>query len=162
MSDLDRILLSMYFPQFDSPINSRFETLFVSISKMEEPLNNKINLSSSKIYPEKIVRNEDKRTSIIIKGIPGDMTKSEIRNIISKYGNINYLFLTKELKKKKNTLMVFLNFINYKTIIPLFMNLRNLRIKKSGIIYKIKIMYSIPQGKQQLIEYMRKNKFYKI
>ena len=162
MSDFDRILLSMYFPQFDSPINSRFETLFVSISKMEEPLNNKINLSSSKIYPEKIVRNEDKRTSIIIKGIPGDMTKSEIRNIISKYGNINYLFLTKELKKKKNTLMVFLNFINYKTIIPLFMNLRNLRIKKSGIIYKIKIMYSIAQGKQQLIEYMRKNKFYKI
>ena len=63
---------------------------------------------------EKIVRNEDKRTSVLIKGIPSDMPKKEIRSLIEKYGNLNYLYITKDLEsfEEKATSVAFINVIN--------------------------------------------------
>ena len=161
MSFLERILLSIYFPQFDCPNESRFNSLFVSIIRKENSLKNKIK-NSIEIYPEKIIRNEDKRTSILIKGIPKDISKDEIRNLIEKYGNINYLYIIKDSKnKEKDTSIAFINVINYKSIISLFMNLRNLKFEKNGKIYNTKIMYSNIQGKQKLGEYIKKKYFFK-
>ena len=161
MSITERIIISMYFPQFHSPNCSRFESFFVSILKKENPLN-KNNNKSKIIYPEKIVRNEDKRTSIIIKGIPMDMSKKEVRNIIEKYGNLNYLYLTKDTASEdNNTSIAYINVINYKSIIPLFMNLRNYKFKKNNNVYNVKIMYSVVQGKKQLKQHIKKNNFYK-
>jgi len=114
--------------------------------------------NSYNIYPEKIIRNEDKRTSIIIKGIPTSMAKSEIRNLVDKYGNINYLYVI--TSSIYNYSIAFINVINYKSIIPLFMNLRNFRIEQSGIKYNLKIMYSIVQGKQELKKYMKNRKIF--
>jgi RNA recognition motif-containing protein len=113
---------------------------------------------SYKIYPEKIIRNEDKRTSIMIKGIPTSMAKSEVRNLVDKYGNINYLYVI--TSSIYNYSIAFINVINYKSIIPLFMNLRNCRIENSGKIYNLKIMYSIVQGKQELKKYMKSRKIF--
>ena len=87
----ERILLLIYFPQFHSPNNSRFESFFESSKEKKKHLN-KNNL---KIFPEKIARSEDKRASIIIKGIPIDMPKSEVRALVNGYGNINYLYIIK-------------------------------------------------------------------
>ena len=116
MNTLEQILLFLYFPQFKSPASSRFEAFFQNISKKELSRKKKANKSKT-IYPEKIVRNEDKRTSLIIKGIPSDIPKKDVRNLIEKYGNINYLYITKDLKNKENkdTSFVFINVINYKT-----------------------------------------------
>ena len=161
MSITERIIISMYFPQFHSPNCSRFESFFVSILKKENPLN-KNNNKSKIIYPEKIVRNEDKRTSIIIKGIPTDMPKKDVRNFIEKYGNLNYLYITKDsTDEEKKTSIAFVNVINYKSIIPLFMNLRNYKIKRDEKIFHIKIMYSFVQGKKQLKQYIKQNHSYK-
>ena len=161
MSFLERIILSIYFPQFDCPTESRFNSLFISINRKENPLKRKLN-NSIEIYPEKIIRSEDKRTSIIIKGIPNDISKDEIRNLIEKYGNINYLYIIKDSKnKEKDTSITFVNVINYRSIISLFMNLRNLKFEKNGKIYNTKIMYSNIQGKQKLGEYIKKKYFYK-
>ena len=161
MSFLERILLLIYFPQFHSPIKSRFESFFATILKNENLLNHKIN-NSELIFPEKIARNEDKRTSIIIKGIPNDMPKSDVRNLLDKFGNINYLYLIKDpINLEQNSSIAFVNVINYKSIIPLFMNLRSLKFIKNGKIYNINIMYSTAQGKKQLIEYLKKNNFFK-
>ncbi len=161
MSISERILISIYFPQFKSPNCSRFESFFVSIIKKGNLLNKNVNKSKI-IYPEKIVRNEDKRTSLIIKGIPMDMSKKDVRNFIEKYGNLNYLYLTKDMTKEgANTSIAYVNVINYKSIIPLFMNLRNFKIKRNDSIYNIKIMYSIVQGKKQLKQYIKKNHFCK-
>ena len=158
---MDQILISLYFPQFKSVNSSRFEFLFVSILKKESPLNNK-NKKSKMIYPEKIVRNEDKRTSIIIKGIPMDMSKKDVRNFIEKFGNLNYLYITKDsTDEEKKTSIAYVNVINYKSIIPLFMNLRNYKFKKKDQIFNIKIMYSFIQGKKQLKQYIKQNHFYK-
>ena len=140
MGFLERILLSLYYPQFKSPLNSRFETLFVSIVKMENPLNKHIHRTNT-IYPEKIARNEDKRTSIVIKGIPKSMSKNEVRNLLDKFGNINFLYIinSQTNENHNNTSIAFVNVINFKSIIPLFMNLRNYKIEKFGKTYNLKI-----------------------
>jgi hypothetical protein len=153
----DQIILSLYYPQFYTPINSRFETFFNSLEKKENNSNAKLNKSKI-IFPEKIARNEDKRTSLLIKGIPDYYSKNDIINYITKFGNINYFFISKNVKNK-NTLIAFINVINYKSIIPIFMNLRNLKFAISGNIYNIEITYSKIQGKQKLKQYIKKNIF---
>ena len=160
MKILDRILLSLYFPQFKSPLNSRFESLFMSIIKMENPLNKDMNRTNI-IYPEKIVQNEDKRTSLEIKGIPKNMSKNEVRNLLDKFGNINFLYIinSPNYENNNNTSIAFVNAINFKSIIPLFMNLRNLKIEKFGKSYNLKINYSSVQGKQKLKEFIKRYKF---
>ena len=162
MGFLERILLSLYYPQFKSPLNSRFETLFVSIIKMKNPLNKHIYRSKT-IYPEKIARNEDKRTSIVIKGIPKNMSKNEVRNLLDKFGNINFLYIINSPtnKNNNNTSIAFVNVINFKSIIPLFMNLRNYKIEKFGKTYNLKISYSSVQGKPKLKELIQQYKFSK-
>ena len=155
----ERILLLLYYPQFNSPSNSRFETLFQSISKKDlSSKKNKINKSRI-INPVKIVQNEDKRTSIVIKGIPPDVSKKEVRNILEKYGNLNYLYITKNINSNEDTSIAYVNVINYKTVIPLFMNLRNYQFNRNGKIYNIKIMYSSIQGKKQLKQYIKNAQF---
>ena len=160
MKILDRILLSLYFPQFKSPLNSRFDSLFMSIIKMENPLNKDMNRTNI-IYPEKIVQNEDKRTSLEIKGIPKNMSKNEVRNLLDKFGNINFLYIinSPNYENNNNTSIAFVNVINFKSIIPLFMNLRNLKIEKFGKSYNLKIYYSSVQGKQKLKEFIKRYKF---
>ena len=156
MSYLERIILLIYFPQFSSPNNSRFESFFLSIVKENKKLNKKIK-NSKIIFPEKIARNEDKRTSIIIKGIPNNLSKSEFKNYLDKFGKSNYFYITKETKNKRNnTSIAFINVINYKSIIPLFMDLRNLNQKNNSDEDNIEISYANIQGKTQLKEYVEK------
>ena len=64
MSIIDKILLQLYFPKFESPSSSRFESLFLFLKKND---GNKKNNISYKIFPERVIRGEDKRTSILIK-----------------------------------------------------------------------------------------------
>ena len=156
MNIIERILIFMYFPQFKSPSRSRFESFFVSILKKENPFHKNINNNSKKIYPEKIVRNEDKRTSIIIKGIPTNMSKKDVRSFIEQYGNLNYLYIAKDPNDlEKKTSIAYVNVINYKSIIPLYMNLRNYKFKIDDKLYDVKIIYSIAQGKKQLKQYIK-------
>ena len=152
---IEKTLLSLYFPQFKSKNCSRFESFFQTIQ------NDDISLGegslSKKIYPDKIISNEDKRTSLKIEGIPTDLTKKEIRNLIEKYGNINYLYVTKNNNKREQlSSIAYVNVINFRTIIPLFMNLRNISFNRNGKLYKLKIMYSSAQGKKQLKQYIKR------
>ena len=159
MGFLERIILLLYFPQFKSPESSRFESFFISIYKKEKKTKKK-KKQTKIIFPEKIIRNEDKRTSLMIKGIPIDISKKEIRNIIEKYGNLNYLYIIKDPKNiEHNTSIAFVNVVNYKSIIPLYMNLRNYKFNKNGIVYNIEIIYSNVQGKEQLNQYVKKINF---
>ena len=160
MEFLERILLLIYFPQFRSPNNSRFESLFQTLKEKDIHFK-KILYKSKNICPEKIARNEDKRTSIIIEGLPSDIYKSDVRNMVEKFGNINFLYIIKDIKNGKKITNAYINFINYKSIIPLFMSLRNLQIERKGKIFSIKIIYSSPQGKENIKEYLKRNNFYK-
>ena len=161
MGFYELIILSLYYPQFYSPVNSRFESFFHSLKKKEKKGNNSNlkNYKSKKIFPEKIARNEDKRTSLVIKGIPDCYSKNDIYDYITKFGNINYFYISKNLKNNKSTLTAFINVINYKSIIPIFMNLRNFKIINGENIYNIEVVYSKIQGKQKLKQYIKKKEF---
>ena len=152
MSILERIIFLIYFPQFKSPTTSRFEGLFLSTSKKENPYYN----TSGIIYPEKIIRNEDKRTSIIIKGFPRDMSKKEVKGFLEKFGNLNYLYIAYDFSSENNSSIAYINFINYKSIISTYMNLRNYELIKNGQAYTFEVMYSNVQGKEKLKKYIKK------
>ena len=163
MSTADRIVLSLYFSEYNSPNTSRFEKFFESMWKKEKYFNKiENNILSSTIYPEKIIRNEDKRTSLMIKGIPTDISKKMVRKFLEQFGNINYLYLMKDDQDNTDSNSIaYINVINYKSIIPLFMSLRTFQKKRNENDSNLEIMYSLPQGKRELKEYIRQIHNYK-
>ena len=85
------------------------------------------------------MQGEDKRTSIVIKNIPKNMKKKEIRKMVEKYGNINFLAISKD-KEKENYVNAYLNAINYKSIVPIYMNLRKINFNYQGNLLNIQIV----------------------
>ena len=146
MNIRDKILIDLYFPEFNSPSSSRFESLFIILNKSNENKNKNI---SYKIFPERIIRGEDKRTSILIKNIPKNIKKKEIRGMVEQFANINFLGITQD-KKIKNFIIAYLNVINYKSIVPIFMGLRKHMFNYNNKEIIIELYYSKIQGKEEL------------
>ena len=142
----EKILLQLYFPNFKSPPSSRFESLFVNINKTNEKQNEN---KSYLIFPERIIRGEDKRTSILIKNIPKNIKKKEIRNLIEQYANINFLGITHD-KNSKSLIVAYLNVINYKTVVPIYMGLRKNTFNYHNKKILAELYYSKFQGKEEL------------
>ena len=61
----------------------------------------------------------DKRTSIIIKNIPKNMKKRDIRKMIEKYGNINFLHNHNISISFKYQKIIYFDKINYLKLIYL-------------------------------------------
>ena len=114
-------------------------------------LSNNIKKSSISyiISPERIIQGEDKRTTIIIKNIPKIVKKREIRSMIEKYGNINFLGLVQD-ENFENLIVAYLNVINYKSVVPIFMGLRKQTFNYFNRIIQVEILYSKIQGKEEL------------
>jgi hypothetical protein len=145
MSLKDKIIVQLYFPNFISPSSSRFELLFNTLKKSNEK---KKDLSYL-IYPERIIRGEDKRTSLLIKNIPKNIKKKEIRNMVEKYANINFLGITHD-RSSKSLIVAYLNVINYKSVVPIFMGLRKNTFNYNNEKILTQIYYSKFQGKEEL------------
>ena len=62
MNIRDKIIVDLYFPQFNSLPCSRFESLFIFLNK-NETIAKKKNIVSYTIFPERIMQGDDKRTS---------------------------------------------------------------------------------------------------
>ena len=148
MYERERIILRLCFPQFNSPLASRFENYFNTLNKTESTKKKK-KTTSIIIFPDKIMQGEDKRTSIVIKNIPRNMKKKDIRNMVEKYGNINFLTIAKD-QERESYMKAYLNMINYKSIIPIYMGLRKVTFNYQGNIINIQIVYSEVQGKSEL------------
>jgi hypothetical protein len=150
MSLSDKIIVQLYFPHFNSPSSSRFESLFLFLGKNNRNKSNyKNNNKSYYIFPERIIRGEDKRTSILIKNIPKTIKKREIRSLIENFANINYLRI-KQDKKFKNFNVAYLNVINYKSIVPIYMGLRKYTFNYDNKKIVTELFYSKYQGKEEL------------
>jgi len=149
MCPWERIIIKLYFPQFNSPDTSRFQNFFLNLNTFEKGKEKKKKEISNVIYPDKIMQGEDKRTSIVIKNIPKTMKKKEIRKMVEKYGNINFLAISKD-KIKENYVNAYLNAINYKSIVPIYMSLRKVNFNYQGNLLNIQIVYSEIQGKSEL------------
>lgn len=151
MESADRILLHLYFPMFSCPDNSRFISLFHSLNKKNKSKKEKGNELPYNIYPEKIIQGLDKRSSIVIKNIPKTWKKNAIRKLVETYGNINYLYLEPD-DYNKTTNCVYINLVNYKSIVNIFMSLRKMKFYLDNKIVYAEIYYSEIQGKQELIK----------
>ena len=150
MSLSDKIIVQLYFPHFNSPSSSRFESLFLFLGKNNRNKNkNKNNNISYYIFPERVIRGEDKRTSILIKNIPKTIKKREIRSLIENFANINYLRI-KQDKKSKDFIIAYLNVINYKSIVPIYMGLRKYTFNYDNKKIVTELFYSKYQGKEEL------------
>ena len=149
MSTIDRILLKLYFPQFNSPPSSRFESLFDVLNKKNSYKTNKSNNLSNLISPELVIQGKDKRTSLTIKNIPKYIKKKDIRNLIEKYGNINFLCIVPD-SNFSHLMTAYLNVINYKSVVSIYMGLRKHVFTFFDEIYNIDISYSFIQGKEEL------------
>ena len=153
MNIRDKILIELYFPEFNSPSSSRFESLFIVLNKSNGNKNKNV---SYKILPERIIRGEDKRTSILIKNIPKNIKKKEIRDMVEQFANINFLVITQD-KTIKNFIIAYLNVINYKSIVPIFMGLRKHFFNYNNKEIITELYYSKIQGKEELKKVFKLN-----
>ena len=120
----DKLILQLYFPNFKSPPSSRFESLFIFLNKNDSNIKKK-NIISYEILPDRIMQGEDKRT------------------------NINFLSISKD-QNIDNFIIAYLNVINYKSIVPIYMGLRKQTFDYFGKKINIEICYSKIQGKDEL------------
>ena len=132
---------------FSHPPESRFKDLF----SQTKPKRKKKTMN---VIPKNIMLDRDKRTSIIIKNIPDYVTDEQFKNIVFSFNQeINFFYIPYNIKTRKKLRVAFVNVLNYKQIVPIYM----------GLIYKVKFIYNSPniemeicyskvQGKQSLIK----------
>lgn len=156
MDVIDKIILSLYFPYYCDTNKSRFESFFKKLKTKNKYNTDYKDKSSYEIFPEKIIQGLDKRTTIILKNIPLEKEKEEIKNFVEQFGNINYLRILQVNNKKPNTSMAYINFINFKSIVNIYMYVRKAGFKLFNTLDEITILYSKIQGKQKLVEMFSK------
>lgn len=146
--------ISKIFPQFSSPNKSRFEKIFQDLSKDSNDLGGELPLD---IKLENIVSGGDKRTSVIIKGLPSIMLIQEVLCLLKRFcQDIIFFYIPKYIKAKKKYMYAFVNVLNYKSLLPLYYGLSNLKNKNN--IYcgydfsELEIYYSKTQGQSALIK----------
>ena len=156
-SKINTLVLKLLFNGFSYPEKSRFISIFSSSKKLKNAATNKKSLN---IEPQKVVNGKDKRTSIIIKNLPYNIKKDDLKCIIEPLGNINFIYIP-ILNKNKNSFSnslpcAYINVINYKTILKIIKNFNEI---KNNCLYmnrkdftKVEIFYSGTQGKHDLIK----------
>ena len=163
-------ILQLLFNGFSYPKESRFIKNFSE--NQINPETAPQNKSKSKLLNidiDNIEKGKDKRTTIILKNLPNDITKEDLKIIIEPLGNINFIYiplLIKNKNKYKNNLpCAYINAINYKTIIKIFQKFQEIKLNADKGVYnkdysKIEIFYSGTQGKKALINRFRLEKKY--
>ena len=163
------IILKLLFSGFSYPQESRFVKSFYENQSEPEETSSKKNSSKSLVIKSANIENgKDKRTSIIIKNLPNDIFKEELKNIIQPLGNINFIYiplLIKNKNKQKNILpCAYINVINYKSILKIietFEQMKKVCLSQNEKDFsKVEIFYSGTQGKSALINRFRLEKKY--
>ena len=162
-NDIERntLVLKLLFSGFSYPQESRFANIFLLKIKPPPQTVNTIKPKKKSLNIESInIENgKDKRTTIIIKNLPNDISKDEIKSIIEPLGNFNFIYIPLLIKNKnrhKNNLpCAYVNVINYKTILKIQKKFEQLKainpIQNCKDFSKIEIFYSGTQGKHALI-----------
>jgi len=144
--EMYNILIDLIFPKFNKPEESRFNKFF-SENKNNNSLTKRLQLNG-----HKILTGEDKRTTILIKNIPRNMTKNQLKLILEKIANINYIYIPLFMLSSDNLRCAFVNVVNSKSIIDIYLKLRKINFYYDNPNTKIEISYSKLQGKKALID----------
>ena len=119
---------------FKHPEESRFKILF-------DNLKSKRKRKTLSVNPKNILLGLDKRTSIIIKNIPENITPEQFRQIILKFNPyINFFYVPQKIKTRKKLRVAFVNVLNYLQIVPIYM----------GLLYRIKFIYNNPNVEMEI------------
>ena len=154
------MVLKLLFNGFSYPQESRFAKLFLSQSTIPLQTSNNIRQKKKSLNIEtlNVENGQDKRTTIIIKNFPNDISKDEVKSIIEPLGNINFIYIPLLIKNKNrfknNFPCAYVNVINYKTILKIIKRFEQLKISPNNNckdFSKIQIFYSGTQGKHALI-----------
>ena len=130
---------------FNHPKESRFKGLFSTMKVKKKRKTMSVN-------PKNVMLGIDRRTSIIIKNIPDDITSEQFKNIVMQYNPfIDFFYVPIKIRTRKRLRVAFVNVLNYTQIVPIYMGL----IYKSKFVYnshdiEMEICYSKVQGKEQL------------
>ena len=149
------LILKLLFCGFSYPQESRFIKNFRKPKTFQNI--HKSNEKSLNIEPVNILMNKDKRTTIIIKNLPNDISKEELKTIIEPLGNINFIYIPLLIKNKNKTSLpcAYINVINYKTILKIIQKFEQIKTLNSVVnnkdLSKVEIFYSGTQGKYALI-----------
>lgn len=139
-------LIDLIFPTFEKRKESRFNKFF-SENKSSNCDGKKLQLNGHKIFT-----GEDKRTTILIKNIPRNMTKNQLKLILEKIANINYIYIPLFMLTDDNLRCAFVNVVNSKSIIDIYLKLKKINFVYDNPNTKIEIIYSQLQGKKALID----------
>ena len=151
------LVLKLFFSGFSQPRESRFIKNFHRSKTIQKQIQNKPKGKSLNIEPVNIANGKDKRTTIIIKNLPNDISKEDLKSIIEPLGNINFIYIPILIKNKNKTNLpcAYINVINYKTILKIvqkFEQLKNLNeVQSNKDLSNVEIFYSGTQGKYALI-----------
>jgi len=145
-------LVDLIFSRFEKPQESRFKNFFKEYKNIhfEDKL---LKLNGYKIYS-----GEDKRTTILIKNIPKNMTKNQFKLVVEKIANINYIYIPLFMLTRYNLRCAFVNVVNPKSIIDIYLKLRKINFKYDNPNTKIEIIYSNLQGRKALIDNFREER----
>ena len=151
------LVLKLLFGGFSYPRESRFIKIFHKSNGVSKQIINKPNQIPLNIEPKNIINGIDKRTTIIVKNLPNDISKEDLKAIIEPLGNFNFMYIPLLIKNKNKTSLpcAYINVINYKTILKIvqkFEQIKNIKIIKGNKdLTKVAIFYSRTQGKYALI-----------
>ena len=160
--------IKSHFNRFSSPVCSRFKQFFEQISNEETQLSKRIKIKNEqngkkndnyKIEVEKIISGEEKRTTLIIKGIPSSFGCLNFYKLLKKfYRNINFFFIPGYIYKQKEFMYVFVNVKYPKGVINIYECINALKEKFENIfgfnLSGINTSYCKTQGYRSL-----KNKY---
>ena len=164
--DLTLLILKKLYSVNSNPTESRFVKYFYPNNPEQKRSSSKKAKKSLNIEPENIINGNDKRTTIILKNLPNDICKEDLKSVIEPLGNINFIYIPLLIKNKNNLNLpcAYVNVINYKTILKIVDKFKE--IKDSKKLYNDKnllnvdIFYSGTQGKHALINRFSQEKKY--
>ena len=136
-----REYIKKLFPSFSSPIRSRFSQFFREISEKNK-LKNKPSKKESKkdseennlekylIIPNKIIDGTEKRTSVIIKGIPSAFGVGNFYKLLTKFCNdIEFFYVPGYAVNKWQYIYAFVNLGHRKGVLDIYEGLTLLKDK---------------------------------
>ena len=129
---------------FKYPSESRFKEFFSQNKVKKRRMTMMVN-------PKNALLGLDKRTSIIIKNIPDYISDEQFKNIVLSFSKeINFFYIPTNVKTRKNLRVAFVNVLEYKQIVPIYMGLYKMKFVYISPNTEMEICYSKVQGKEQL------------
>ena len=134
------------FSFFNHPNESRFKNLFNNIKPKKKR-------KTMSVSPKNIMLGLDKRTSIIIKNIPENISQEQFKQIISNFNPyFDFYYVPINIRTRKKLRVAFINVINSLQIVPIYMGLYKMKFKYNNPDIEMEICYSKVQGKDLLIK----------